>query len=78
MKMKILLGPEYVSDGEDDRDSEEASEEEQEDPRDTFVDRTAVNIERMLRPLRYYIFGHCCSWMMGHRYRELLVQSLLL
>lgn len=68
--MKILLGPEYVSDGEDDRDSEEASEEEQEDPRDTFVDRTAVSNGWMLRPLRYYIStlscGHCrSSWMMG-------------
>lgn len=39
--MKILLGPEYVSD-EEEPDSEEASEGEQEDARDTFVDRTTV------------------------------------
>lgn len=39
--MKILLGPEYVSD-EDEPDSEDASEGEQEDARDTFVDRTTV------------------------------------
>lgn len=39
--MKILLGPEYVSD-EAEPDSEEASEGEQEDARDTFVDRTTV------------------------------------
>ena len=39
--MKILLGPEYVSD-EEDTDSEEASEGEKEDARDTFVDRTTV------------------------------------
>lgn len=39
--MKILLGQEYVSD-EDDPDSEEESEGEQEDARDTFVDRTTV------------------------------------
>lgn len=41
IKMKILLGPEYVSD-EEEADSEEASEGEQEDARDTFVDRTTV------------------------------------
>eukprot|EP00752_Nemacystus_decipiens_P014297 g12717.t1 len=41
IKMKILLGPEYVSD-EEEPDSEEASEGEQEDARDTFVDRTTV------------------------------------
>ncbi|CAM9202937.1 unnamed protein product [Ectocarpus sp. 6 AP-2014] len=39
--MKILLGPEYVSD-EEEPDSEEESEGEQEDARDTFVDRTTV------------------------------------
>ncbi len=39
--MKILLGPEYVSE-EEEADSEEASEGEQEDARDTFVDRTTV------------------------------------
>lgn len=41
--MKILLGPEYVSD-EEEPDSEEASEGEQEDARDTFVDRTTVRL----------------------------------
>ncbi|CBN79110.1 Neurofilament triplet L protein, putative [Ectocarpus siliculosus] len=41
IKMKILLGPEYVSD-EEEPDSEEESEGEQEDARDTFVDRTTV------------------------------------
>lgn len=60
MKMKILLGPEYVSDGEDDRDSEEACEEEQEDPRDTFVDRTAVIIFALSCSVPY---GHYRSWM---------------
>lgn len=43
--MKILLGPEYVSD-EEEPDSEEASEGEQEDARDTFVDRTTVRLFR--------------------------------
>lgn len=44
IKMKILLGPEYLSDEEDqETDSEEASEGEQEDARDTFVDRITVN-----------------------------------
>ncbi|CAB1117102.1 unnamed protein product [Ectocarpus sp. CCAP 1310/34] len=41
IKMKILLGPEYVSD-EEEPDSEEESEGEQEDARDTFVDRTTA------------------------------------
>ncbi|CAM9630102.1 unnamed protein product [Laminaria digitata] len=41
IKMKILLGPEYVS-SEEETDSEEASEGEKEDARDTFVDRTTV------------------------------------
>ncbi|CAM9542415.1 unnamed protein product, partial [Choristocarpus tenellus] len=41
MQMKILLGPEYVSEDEG-PDSEENSEEEEEDARDTFVDRTTV------------------------------------
>lgn len=41
--MKILLGPEYVSD-EEEVDSEDASEGEQEDARDTFVDRTTVKL----------------------------------
>lgn len=41
IKMKILLGSEYISD-EAEPDSEEASEGEQEDARDTFVDRTTV------------------------------------
>ena len=39
--MKILLGPEYVSE-EEETDSEEASEGEKEDARDTFVDRITV------------------------------------
>lgn len=43
IKMKILLGPEYVSD-EEEPDFEEASEGEQEDARDTFVDRTTVRL----------------------------------
>ncbi|CAM9292147.1 unnamed protein product [Scytosiphon promiscuus] len=43
IKMKILLGPEYLSDEDDqETDSEEASEGEQEDARDTFVDRITV------------------------------------
>lgn len=41
--MKILLGPEYVSE-EEETDSEEASEGEKEDARDTFVDRTTVRL----------------------------------
>lgn len=40
--MKILLGQEYVSD-EEEHDSEEASEGEKEDARDTFVDRITVS-----------------------------------
>lgn len=41
IKMKILLGQEYLSDDEE-PDSEEASDGEKEDARDTFVDRTTV------------------------------------
>lgn len=64
--MKILLGPEYVSD-EEEPDSEEASEGEQEDARDTFVDRTTVRLLLSI-PSRWTGGGRCSLslWCVGH------------
>lgn len=59
--MKILLGPEYLSDEEDqETDSEEASEGEQEDARDTFVDRITVSgQEEVFVDKRRWFFSRC-------------------
>lgn len=67
IKMKILLGPEYVSD-EEEADSEEASEGEQEDARDTFVDRTTVRKPNacIVVETRFFVDVHCCrGWHPG-------------